>query len=59
MKHFLKDSNSVFNEQEKELQAFLSDGLLFLFHSQRAFVGRGDKERGSKQGTKMVYKQND
>lgn len=52
MKHFLKDSNSIFSE--KELQAFISDGLLFPFHSRRAFAGQGDKERGSKQGVKMV-----
>lgn len=45
MKSFIEDSNSVFNDQERGLQAFLADALLFLFHSKRTILGA--KEQGS------------
>lgn len=57
MKHFLKDSNSVFNEQEKELHAFISDSLLFLFHSRRGICrARGQRiKTGSKDGLQAKW----
>lgn len=47
MKSFLEDSRSVFNEQERGLQAFLADDLLFLFHGKRTIL------RAKEQGKKM------
>lgn len=50
MKSFFKDSNSVSNEQERGLQAYLSDDLLFLFHGKRTMLGAGEQGKRMKKG---------